>query len=86
MSYGQSDEWYFGDYLGRLPGRYYSLFLNFVIILLFAQIALTTEPSLQTRFGQLFLKFLLNGGTSHIFYSYSPLHFSDESRALIECN
>ena len=60
MSYGQSDEWYFGDYLGRLPGRYYSLFLNFVIILLFAQIALTTEPSLQTRFGQLFLKFLLN--------------------------
>ena len=60
MAYKESDDWYFGDYLGRLPGRYYSLLLNIVIILLFAQIALTTEPSLQSRTDQVFLTFLLN--------------------------
>lgn len=60
MSYKSNDDWYFGDYLGCLPGRYYSLFVNAVIILLLAQIALTTESSLQTRVGQTFLDFLLN--------------------------
>jgi len=60
MAYHETDDWYFGDYLGRLPGRYYSLMLNFVIVLLFAQIALTTEPTFQTRLDMVFLKFLLN--------------------------
>ena len=60
MSYGESDDWYFGDYLGRLPGRNYSLFLNFIIILLFTQIALTTEPSIHTKNGDIFLDFCLN--------------------------
>ena len=60
MVYPTTDEWYFGDYLGRLPGKYYSLLLNFIIILLFAQIALTTEPNFQTKSGSLTLTFALN--------------------------
>ena len=60
MAYRESDDWYFGDYLGRLPGRSYSLFLNFVIILLFTQIALTTEPTAHSNTGDIFLDFALD--------------------------
>lgn len=60
MSYRETDDWYFGDYSGRLPGRSYSLLLNGVIITLFAQIALTTEPTFDSPSGQLFLSFALN--------------------------
>ena len=73
MSYGESDDWYFGDYLGRLPGRNYSLSLNFIIILLFAQIALTTEPSIHTKNGDIFLDFCLN--LIEIFFSYKCFFF-----------
>ena len=59
MAYRESDDWYFGDYLGRMPGRSYSLFLNLVIILLFAQIALTTEPTAHSKTGDIFLDFAL---------------------------
>ena len=60
MAYPTTDEWYFGDYLGRLPGKHYSILVNFIIILLFAQIALTTEPNFQTKSGSLALTFSLN--------------------------
>lgn len=60
MVYKQSDDWYFGDYFGRLPGKQYSLLLNGVIILLFVQIALSTEPALQTKSAEIWLDFSLN--------------------------
>tara|TARA_B100002051_G_scaffold255270_1_gene270754 strand:+ start:1713 stop:2462 length:750 start_codon:yes stop_codon:yes gene_type:complete len=59
MDYRHSDEWYFGDYVGKLPGRYYSLLLNFVIILLFAHIALTTEPTVNTEANKVLFSFTL---------------------------
>ena len=52
MPYQESDEWYFGDYLGRLPGKSYSLLLYFIILLLFIEIALETEPTLDTKSGK----------------------------------
>jgi len=60
MDFQESDDWYFGDYLGRLPGKFYSILLDVVIITLFVQIALTTEPSLDTPTGDIFLSFALN--------------------------
>ena len=60
MSYKKSDPWYFGDYSGSLPGNNYSLILNGVIVLLLAQIALSTEPIFDTDKGQIFLDAALN--------------------------
>ena len=60
MSYKNSDPWYFGDYSGSLPGNNYSLILNGVIVLLLAQIALSTEPIFDTDKGQIFLDAALN--------------------------
>jgi hypothetical protein len=60
VAYPTTDEWYFGDYLGLIPGKHYSILVNFIIILLFAQIALTTEPNFQTKSGTLALTFSLN--------------------------
>ena len=60
MSYKQADPWYFGDYTGSLPGNNYSLILNGVIVLLLAQIALSTEPLFDTKNGQVFLDAALN--------------------------
>ena len=54
------DLWYFGDYLGGLPGNNYSILLNCIIVLLLAQIALSTEPSLDTNVGKFYLDFALN--------------------------
>ncbi|MEC8441973.1 MAG: ion channel [Cyanobacteriota bacterium] len=59
MPYQESDDWYFGDYLGRLPGKSYSLLLYFIILLLFVQIALETEPSLDTESANVLLTFSL---------------------------
>tara|TARA_B100001063_G_scaffold127724_1_gene119356 strand:+ start:4732 stop:5493 length:762 start_codon:yes stop_codon:yes gene_type:complete len=55
MVYRQSDVWYFGDYSGNLPGNNYSLILNAVIVMLLAQIALSTEPLFDTIKGHIFL-------------------------------
>ena len=60
MSYKQTDLWYFGDYSGSLPGNNYSLILNGVIVLLLAQIALSTEPTFDTVKGHIFLDSALN--------------------------
>ena len=60
MKYPGKDPWYFGDYLGGLPGNNYSLLLNCIIILLLAQIALSTEPTLDTKVGNFYLDFALN--------------------------
>ena len=60
MKYPGKDPWYFGDYLGGLPGNNYSLLLNSIIVLLLAQIALSTEPSLDTKVGNFYLDFALN--------------------------
>ena len=60
MVYRQSDLWYFGDYSGNLPGNNYSLVLNTVIVLLLAQIALSTEPLFDTVKGRVFLNSTLN--------------------------
>ena len=60
MPYQESDEWYFGDYLGRLPGKSYSLLLYFIILLLFIEIALETEPTLDTKSGNFLLTFALD--------------------------
>ena len=60
MVYRQSDLWYFGDYSGNLPGNNYSLILNSVIVLLLAQIALSTEPTFDTIKGHIFLDSTLN--------------------------
>ena len=60
MKYPGKDPWYFGDYLGGLPGNNYSLLLNSIIVLLLAQIALSTEPSLDTKIGDFYLDFALN--------------------------
>ena len=60
MVYRQSDRWYFGDYSGNLPGHNYSLVLNTVIVLLLAQIALSTEPLFDTVKGRVFLNSTLN--------------------------
>lgn len=60
MKYLGKDPWYFGDYLGGLPGNNYSLLLNCVIVFLLAQIALSTEPSLDTYEGNFYLAFALN--------------------------
>ena len=60
MLHKQSDPWYFGDYSGRLPGNNYSLIVNGVIVLLLAQIALSTEPIFDTDKGQIFLDAALN--------------------------
>ena len=54
------DPWYFGDYLGGLPGNNYSLLLNCIIVMLLAQIALSTEPSINTNIGKFYLDFALN--------------------------
>ena len=59
MPYQESDDWYFGDYSGRLPGKSYSLLLYFIILLLFVEIALETEPTLDTESGDLLLSFSL---------------------------
>ncbi len=59
MDYKQSDQWYFGDYVGHLPGSYYSLLLNFVIVLLFAHIALTTESTVNTEDNKVLFSFSL---------------------------
>ncbi len=59
MPYQESDDWYFGDYLGRLPGKSYSLLLYFIILLLFVEIALETEPTLDTESGNVLLGFSL---------------------------
>ncbi|MBL6802111.1 MAG: two pore domain potassium channel family protein [Synechococcus sp. BS307-5m-G38] len=60
MDFQKSDDWYFGDYHGHLPGKFYSVLLDCVIITLFVQIALTTEPTLDTRTGDIFLTFALD--------------------------
>ena len=60
MSYKKPDPWYFGDYSGSLPGNNYSLILNGVIVLLLAQIALSTEPIFDTDKGQISLDAALN--------------------------
>ena len=60
MKHSGKDPWYFGDYLGGLPGDNYSLLLNFVIVSLLAQIALSTEPSLDTKLGNFYLDFAIN--------------------------
>ena len=60
MKHSGKDPWYFGDYLGGLPGDNYSLLLNCVIVFLLAQIALSTEPSLDTKVGNFYLDFALN--------------------------
>ena len=60
MKYLGKDPWYFGDYLGGLPGNNYSILLNCVIVFLLAQIALSTEPSLDTYEGNFYLAFVLN--------------------------
>ena len=54
------DPWYFGDYLGGLPGNNYSLLLNCIIVMLLAQIALSTEPSINNNSGKFYLDFALN--------------------------
>ena len=60
MKHSGKDPWYFGDYLGGLPGDNYSLLLNCVIVFLLVQIALSTEPSLDTKVGNFYLDFALN--------------------------
>ena len=60
MEFYQSDQWYFGDYKGGLPGKNYSFLLYTVILLLLVQISLTTEQSLKIDSVTIWLDFALN--------------------------
>ncbi len=58
--YKYSDQWYFGDYLESLPGKNYNYIVYFVTILLFIEIAVSTESTLINSQTTLLLDFFLN--------------------------